>query len=217
MTKEQSRGVLPRKTVVAPRIARGYAQPRTTPLTRGAAPRMVEPSISSSGPTRRGSASELSDNLGALHALLKQLAAQADAKLAALRAADAKALQACATNETELLQQLARNAQERQAILARLAQHLPQPLRPEIPLSELIEEFPEPQASILRARSVALRESAAQLQEKNGLAARVAHRLQTHIRAVFAELAKVNQESVVYGPKGQHEQAGLRSGLDAVG
>jgi flagellar biosynthesis/type III secretory pathway chaperone len=217
MTKEQRRGVPPRNTAVTPRIVRGHAAPQTTAPARAAAPRIVDRSINGSGPARVGSATELSDNLGALHTMLKQLAEQADAKLAALRAADAKALQACAARETELLQQVARNAQERQAALARLAQHLPPQPRPERPLAALIEQFPEPQASILRARSVALRESAGKLQEKNRLAARVAHHLQTHIRAVFAELAKVNQESVVYGPKGQHEQAGLRSCLDAVG
>ena len=180
-----------------------------------------------SGPARLGSATgcvmgpatvaALSDNLGALHGLLKQLVEQAEAKLAGLRTADSQALQACAARETELLQQVARNAQERQMILARVAQELRPPLRPDAPLAELIERFPEPQASILRARSLALRESAAQLQGKNRLAARVAHHLQTHLRAIFSELAKAAAESVVYGPKGQHEQTRLRSCLDAVG
>jgi flagellar biosynthesis/type III secretory pathway chaperone len=215
--KEQSRGLSPRSTRVTPRMAERNGSSRTAPPTRAAAPRIVERSVNGGTPTRPASAAELSDNLGVLHTLLKQLAEQADAKLAALRAADAKALQACAARETELLQQVTRNAQERQATLARLAQHLRPPLRPDLPLAALIEQFPEPQASILRARSVALRESAGKLQEKNRLAARVAHHLQTHIRAVFTELAKVNQESVVYGPKGQHEQAALRSCLDAVG
>jgi flagellar biosynthesis/type III secretory pathway chaperone len=219
--KEQSRGVSPRNTAPTPRMpeeqSRGVSPRNAAVRPRNARLRIVEHSHSDSNPTRPDSAVELSDNLGALHTLLKQLADQADAKLAALRAADASALQTCAARETELLQHVARNAQERQAIVARLAQHLPPSLPNEMPLSELIEKFPEPQASILRARSLALRESARKLQEKNSLAARVAHHLQSHIRAVFAELAKVNQESVVYGPKGQHEQAALRSCLDAVG
>ena len=178
-----------------------------------------------SGASRGSSASvgamaaarELNDGLGGLHELLKQLVELADQKLAGMRAADTAALQACAAREAEVLEELARSDQERQATLARLAQALQIPKSARGCLSEITARIPEPLASALRARRLALREIAAQLQRKNKLAAGVAHNLQAHIRAVFAEVAKANQESVVYGPQGRHEQAGVLSWLDAVG
>jgi len=160
---------------------------------------------------------ELHENLAALQSLLRQLLEQADEKLAAIRGGETERLHRCAAREADLLEEVARVEQQRRALLARLAQGVPLALTPTAPLSEVLQHFPEPAASILRARSVALRQIATQLQEKNGLVARVAHNLQSHIGAIFAEVASANRESVVYGPKGQHEARYVRSWVDAVG
>ena len=98
-----------------------------------------------------------------------------------------------------------------------LSQELHQPELTKLQLGEIAGYLPEPTASAIRARSMALREMAQTLKRKNRLAAQVAQDLQTHIRGIFAELAKVNQEQVVYGPRGNHEQTSTRSWVDAVG
>lgn len=163
------------------------------------------------------SARELNESLGALHGLLKQLVEQSEEKLAGMRGADVEVLHACTQREKQLLEEVFQTERERDAILARLAQTLQAPRLKSAPLSEILNHIPEPLSSALRARNVALHGIATELQQKNRLAAQVAHNLQSHIRAVFVELAKANQESIVYGPKGQHEQANIRTCLDAVG
>lgn len=162
-------------------------------------------------------ARQLDENVAGLHSRLRQLLELAQEKLAALRSANADALQSCAARESNLLEQVLHNEQERTAVLARLAQTLHLPAEHKQSLEHIADLLAEPRRSALRARNAALRDVATQLQEKNKLVARVAHNLQSHIRGVFAALAKVNQESIVYGPKGQHEQRNIRSWLDAVG
>ena len=164
-----------------------------------------------------GHARDLNENLAGLYSLLKQLFDLAEQKLAAMRAASDRTLQACAAQEAQLLEEVKRLEQQRTATLARLAQALRAPQLEHAALSEVAAQFPEPVGSALRARNAALQDIARKLQQKNRLAARVAQHLQSHIRAVFAAVAKANQESVVYGPKGQHEQVSIRSCLDAVG
>jgi flagellar biosynthesis/type III secretory pathway chaperone len=167
--------------------------------------------------TLETSAHELNQSLATLYDLLKQLVEQAEEKLAGMRGADVEALHTCTQQETQLLEEVCHTERERNAILARLAQTLQAPQLKSAPLSEIVNHIPEPLCSALRARNVALHDIATKLQRKNRLAAQVAHNLQSHISAVFTELAKTNQESIVYGPKGQHEQANIRTCLDAVG
>lgn len=159
-------------------------------------------------------ARELGQHLADLHALLKQLAELAGAKLAAMRQADTNALNACAAHEEELLREVFRTEQARNAVLARLAQSLH---CPEVRLTEIADRLPEPLASSLRARSLALKETASELQRRNKLAASVAQNLQAHIRGIFADVASATQESLVYGPQGQHEMSSPRRWVDAVG
>jgi hypothetical protein len=162
-------------------------------------------------------ARELNENLAALHSLLRQLLEQAEEKLAAIRAADSVRMQLCAARETDLLAEVGRVEQQRGAILARAAQGLPDSGAAPLGLGAVARRVPEPLASVFRARTLALERAARELQKKNELVARVAQHLQSHIRAIFAALAKANQESVVYSPKGQHEQRNVRFWLDAVG
>jgi hypothetical protein len=84
-------------------------------------------------------------------------------------------------------------------------------------LKDIAARLPEPLASSLRARSTVLQTSAAELQRKNRLAGRVAQNLQSHIRGIFADVAAAAQESLVYGPQGQHETGRPRCWVDAVG
>ena len=168
-------------------------------------------------PLAEDDARELNEHLASLQSLLRQLLAQTVEKLDAIRQADTDRMERCAVGETELLEQVARTEQRRAAITARVAQDVPSARKGRLSLSELVDHLQEPLASVFRARNAALRQLATELQEKNALVARVARNLQTHIREIFAELAKVNQESVVYGPKGKHEQRVVRSWLDAVG
>jgi len=160
---------------------------------------------------------ELCDSLGALYELLKTLAATAEQKLAAIRSADADQLQKCAAREMELLEQVTTVKRQRQAAIARLAQALQVPAGSELSICTLANRLGEPVASILRAKSRGLRELADRLQHVNAVAARAAQDLQAHVRAVFAEVAKANRDSAVYGPEGQHEQGQIRSSVEAVG
>jgi hypothetical protein len=160
---------------------------------------------------------ELSQHLSGLQAALQQLCETATDKLTALRRADTDALSACAAREEQLLKGVFRGEVERKAAIARVAQHLPCSTPQGARLYDIAEHLPEPLASALRARSVALRDVAAELQRKNKLAAGVARNLQGHIRGIFAEVAAAAQESVVYGPQGQHETGRPRAWVDAVG
>ena len=162
-------------------------------------------------------ASELNESLAAAQSLLQQLLENAGQKLSALRAADTDELQHCSLRDANMLEQMFHVEQQRTAILARLAQRLPAMDVKRVRLSEMVDRFPEPLSSALRARNAALQRLATELHEKNKLVATVAHHLQSHIRAVFAELAQANQESAVYGREGQHEQRNKRFWLDAVG
>lgn len=159
----------------------------------------------------------LVQHLTTLHAALRQLAELAGEKLAALRGADAEALQLCAARELVLLKEVLGAQQERNALLARLAQSLRCPQPQATRLTEIADRLPEPLASSLRARSAALREVATELQRKNQLAATVARNLQAHIRGIFAEVAGAAQESLVYGCKGAHQTSSTRCWVDAVG
>jgi hypothetical protein len=155
--------------------------------------------------------------LTALHELLKQLLELAGRKLAAMRAADADTLQQCAAEESAVLQTLFEREKQRDAALARLAQSLPGRVTARSSLSAVAERLSEPLSSRLRAKIAGLRQIATALQEKNRLAASVARNLHDHIRAVFSDVANVNQESIVYGPSGKHEQRNKQAWVDAVG
>jgi hypothetical protein len=154
--------------------------------------------------------------LTALSELLAGLTAVAERKLAALRAADAGALHACAADENVLLRQMMENQQQRTELQARLAQE--QRLEPAglNCLSEIARLLPEPQASAVRARALGLRVAAERLRDRNRLAGEVARHLQGHIRAIFAGLAEALQESCGYGPDGQTEASAARSVVDAI-
>jgi hypothetical protein len=165
-------------------------------------------------------AARLNDLLATLsssHELLKQLLELAGRKLAAMRSADTETLQQCAADESEVLRLMFENEQERDAVLARLAQSLHWRDSRAPSLTDITARAPEPFSSRLRAKTTGLRQIAAALKEKNRLAAAVARNLHKHIRAVFDDVARVNQESVVYGPNGRHEQRSKQSWVDAVG
>ncbi|MBN2447191.1 MAG: flagellar export chaperone FlgN [Phycisphaerae bacterium] len=150
--------------------------------------------------------------------LLSKLLALADDKLDAIRRADAKRLNQNTHSELKLLQQIAVNDQERNAVLARIAQALRRPELKQGRASEIAAALPEPTSSRLRARISGLREVALNLRKKNDLVARVARDLQTHIRDIFAEVAKSQMETAVYDACGQHERhAKPRMIVDALG
>ena len=181
---------------------------RTPAETRTSAPRATadEPALRA-----------LNEQLASLHAAMKRLVELANDKLAAMRRADTAALERCTADEAELIKVVFNGEARRKALLARVAQslHLPHPER--VRLRDIAEKLPEPLASALRARNVALREVAVDLQQKNRLAAKVAQNLQSHIRGLFAELAGAAQEIPVYGPRGQHSSSRPRCWVEAIG
>ena len=160
---------------------------------------------------------ELLETVSALHEMLKQLLELARAKLVAMRAADAAALQRCAARECGVLERVFEQERQRDAVLARLAQSLHWDYAAPPRLSEIAGKLPEPFSSRLRAKTAGLRQTANELRRENGVAAEVARHLHKHIRAVFEDIARVNQESVVYGPSGKHEQRTNQTWVDAVG
>lgn len=160
---------------------------------------------------------ELCENLAELHARLKDLLALAEQKLAATRTADWEGLRGCAARELDVLEAVGGVAQQRTAILARLAQALPWPGARSASLTALAERVGEPYASQIRARALALREVSGKLQRKNEVVSLVARELQGHIREVFAVLAKSTRQTVGYGAQGQEQAATTRAWVDAVG
>jgi hypothetical protein len=160
---------------------------------------------------------ELLAALAALHGRLISLAHLAAEKLCAMRAADVATLDELAAREAAELDLLQERDAARQAIVARMAQHLPDSDGRLPKLTELAARLPEPLASQIRAKNEGLRVAARRLEEKNRLVAVVARGLHAHVRGVFAELAGANQETVVYERTGRHDQRVTRSWVDAVG
>jgi CHAT domain-containing protein len=155
--------------------------------------------------------------MSSVHDLLRQLLELADTKLSAMRRADVEALRQCATDESSVLQELIEREKQRDAVLARLAQSLHWPDRGGGRLSGIAERLSEPFRSRLLAKTESLHQIASALRQKNRLAASVARNLHSHIRAVFDDVARVNQESVMYGPSGKHEHRNAQAWVDAVG
>ncbi len=160
---------------------------------------------------------DLQVHLTGMHALLKQLTDAADVKLEGMRRADTETLRGCADREADLLQRVFDYAQGRPALVARVAQALHRDELKEVPLLQLADELPEPHAAALRAHSTALRQVSQELQRKNRIAARVAHNLQSHIHGIFADVAKVGQESCGYDVRGNPNVSTKRRWVDAVG
>ena len=105
----------------------------------------------------------------------------------------------------------------RKAVVARLAQTLRLRSPDTLTLREIANELPEPFSSSVRARMLALRAVAIELQHLNRVATVVARDLHQHIRDVFTVLANANRESVVYGPQGREHMTTSKNILDAVG
>ena len=160
---------------------------------------------------------ELLTQLGELHGRLQELLHIATDKLGALRRADAGALTQCAAREEALLRETLGCEQQHKALLARLAQGLRLGGDRPPTLTQLAGRLPAAESAILRAKSEVLRRTAAELQQKNRLAAEVARRLQMHVRGVFADLAGATETPAVYGPRGRPEAGRPRQWLNALG
>jgi len=197
-------------------MATSSGPPPVRPCATAAATAVAEPA-GAQAPTLDEQVGDLLAVLSTLHQLLKRLLQLARAKLDAMRRADALALQRCAAEECGLLERVFAHEVRRNAALARLAQTLHWDDAPRARLSEIAQRLPEPFSSRLRARTAGLRRTANDLRQKNRLAADVARHLHDHIRAVFDDVARVNQESVVYGPSGKHEHRTNETWVDAVG
>lgn len=182
-------------------------------------PRLVtlKPEAPSAAPPTTAMLRELDGYLGRLHAALGELLELAGEKLAAIRKADGRALQRCALREELLVRDVLFGEQQRDALLARVAQGLRLPGCPPGGLTEILEHVPEPWQSSWRARGAGLRRIATELQRKNRIVSQVAHNLHWHIRSLFASVAQAAQESVVYGANGTHETSVKQCWVDAVG
>ncbi len=159
----------------------------------------------------------LVQHLAALHALLRELEQIAVAKLAAMRKADAQALQDCASRESHLLEQVLRLARLRPAVLARAAQSLPGAAPAAPTLSQIANRAPQPISSALRARMRGLEEVTLRLQESNRVAALVARELHARVRDLFAALANGQRGKCGYGPQGRETLSGANALFEAVG
>ncbi|RMF75572.1 MAG: hypothetical protein D6744_13285, partial [Planctomycetota bacterium] len=98
-----------------------------------------------------------------LYSLLAELVELSQSKLAAMRAADADALQRIALRESRLLPELVDRQRRRDAVLARLAQSL-HGLAPSAPsLTAAAEKLSEPWKSKITAKTEGLRALAEKL------------------------------------------------------
>ena len=91
-----------------------------------------------------GPVDELLQYLQTLHTLLKNLVTLANEKLAALRKADSAALIDCAAREGVLIRDVLFGQQQRDALLARVAQRLPAEAGEVTTVGALAEHFSEP-------------------------------------------------------------------------
>lgn len=155
--------------------------------------------------------------LGELQTLLTRLVECADEKLHAIRCAGAEALQACVGREMQYLDELLAVERKRDAIVARIAQQLQQPSLRRAPVQQTAEKFPEPLRSSIHARCMGLRQAAEKLQRKNRVAAEVAQGLQSHVRAVFGELAKACRDATTYSDTGRMRHTETQLVIDALG
>lgn len=156
-------------------------------------------------------------SLDGLLAQLRRLDGLATDKLGAMRAADAKALEACAREEGEVLESVLAQGPHRGAVLAAVAQRVLGMSSSPPTLPELCKRLPEPGASILRAKTRALEVVTTELQRKNRLAGEVARRLHSHIRGIFADVAKAAQPEVGYGPRNTNLPTGASCYVEAIG
>lgn len=183
--------------------------------------RMVNPAGSpvaiEDGDARSDPRRALLENLAEHQALLKTLVEIAREKMDAVRAADSQTLHRCTAREASVLERVLEFERRRKAVVARLAQTLRLPSPDSLTLSEIANELPEPFSSSVRARMLALRAVAIELQHLNRVATVVARDLHQHIRDVFTVLANANRESVVYGPQGREHMTTSKNILDAVG
>ena len=168
-------------------------------------------------PDLHDDAAGLVDSLATLHAALGRLHAVSVEKLAAMRRADVAGLARLAVEESAPLGEALQARDAQRAILARLAQRLRPTGAPPAGVAEMVDFFPEPRASQIRARIAGLQETAGKLSKQNALVASVARGMQTHIAAVLEEIANANCQPVGYGPNGRVEQQVTRNWIDAVG
>ncbi len=160
---------------------------------------------------------DLLAQLNEFHVRLLALLSVATDKLAALRRADAAALLQCAAREEALLRETLGREQQHKILLARFAQGLRWTGSGPPTLTEIAARLPAPENAVLRAQNAALRHTAAELQQKNRLAAEVARRLQMHLRGIFADLAGATDTPAVYGPRGQAQSGSPRRWINALG
>lgn len=155
--------------------------------------------------------------LGELQTLVMRLVECAEEKLRAIRCAGAEALQACVAREMLDLDELLAAERKRDAVVARIAQQLQQPGLRRASMTQVAEKFPEPLRSSIHARCMGLRQTAEKLQQKNRVAAEVAHGLQSHVRAVFGELAKAGRDTTTYAGNGRMRHTEKQLVIDALG
>lgn len=149
---------------------------------------------------------------------LRELLRVAQEKLDALRNAQRDTLHDLTRIESELLSEVARQDQARRAAFAPVAQRLQLPGGAKASLRSLAQRLDEPQ----RSQWVAFRERmnglASKLQERNALVGRVARDLHSHLRGVFSDLARSQQQTVGYSDRGTEARANRGSAIvDAVG
>ncbi len=159
----------------------------------------------------------LLENLAEHQTLLATLVEIGREKMDAVRSADSQGLHRCTSREASVLERVLDFERRRKAVVARLAQTLRLRSPDTLTLSDIANELREPFSSSVRARMLALRAVAVELQHLNRVAAVVARDLHQHIRDVFTVLANANRESVVYGPQGRERMATSKNILDAVG
>lgn len=155
--------------------------------------------------------------LGELLAVARGLIGLADAKLDALRRADTAALSSVARDEARELAGFFRCEERVSATLAEGAQSPRESGNGSRRVSELASDAPEPARSRILAICEGLRAAMKNLQEKNRRAADVARGLHSHIRAIFADVAKLSEESASYVAPGTRRQTPTRHWVDAVG
>lgn len=178
---------------------------------------LVTPARARIGVSFEADVQDLLATLEELGGHLTSLLSLCDRKLVAMKAADVPALNQVAGEEERELQKMLRRDGQRDAVLARLAQALRLGGSTPSRLSEIAARLPEPFCTEILGKSAELRRLATNLEEKTRLAAAVAQSVQSHIRAVFAEVARAGQETVVYGRSGQHEAVTRQTWVDAVG
>jgi hypothetical protein len=162
---------------------------------------------------------ELAFLLSDLKKLHEELLAVIQHKLAAMRRADADAINSCLAREQFLVGRIRQQEGLRQQLVQLIGKELG--LTPEqavrLPLKALAERLDEPRRGQLLAQAAGLRETMLGIDRSSKVAAMVTGEMLKHFRQVCLAMARAVQSTGTYSPTGRLNSEAPAGVFEAVG